>query len=186
MGCSFICCHLSPAYSSLQICISTLYVMNYKASTNEGDCKCTFISSHNMRRNKSTFAIPLIRWHLNDIFTRSPPSWKKTGTRLFYRVDIMAIDGLVVQRTWAPFQYPIRRLIVRSREVSKPRDRQFELLYRCEIWQARRQQCCRGACQISQRSDYAKYKSRGIEISRDLTISRLIGYWNGAQGSISV
>ena len=71
-------------------------------------------------------------------------------------------------------------LILRSREVSKPRDRQFKSSYSCEIWQARRQQCCRGACQISQRSDYSKYKSRGIETSRDLTIRRLIGYWNGA------
>ena len=31
---------------------------------------------------------------------------------------------------WAPFQYPIRSLIVRSREVSKLRDRQFKLSYR--------------------------------------------------------
>ena len=87
------------------------------------------------------------------------------------------------QRTRAPFQYPIRRLIVRSREVSKPQNQQFKLSYRCEIWQARRQQCCRGACQISERSDYSKYKSRGIETSRDLTIRRLIGCWNGAQYS---
>ena len=107
MGSSFIWCHLSPAHSSLQICISIIYVMNYKASTNERVCKCTFISSHNMRRNKSTLAIPLIRWRLNDTFTRSPPSWKKTGTRLFY-VDIMAIDGLVVQKTRAPFQKSAR------------------------------------------------------------------------------
>ena len=82
--------------------------------------------------------------------------------------------------TWAPFQYWIKRVIVRCRDVSKPRDRQFKLSYRCEIWLARRQQCCRGACQISERSDYSKYKSRGIETSRDLTIRRLIGYWNGA------
>ena len=79
----------------------------------------------------------------------------------------------------APFQYPIRRLIVRSREVTEPRDRQLKLSYRCEIWQARRQQC-RGACQISERSDYSKYKSRGNETSRDFMIRRLIRYWNGA------
>ena len=85
----------------------------------------------------------------------------------------------------APFQYPIRRLNVRSREVSKPLDRQFKLSYRCEIWQALRQQCCRGACQISQRSDYTRYKSRGIETSRDLTIRRLFGYWNRVQVSAS-
>ena len=34
--------------------------------------------------------------------------------------------------TWAPFQYPIR-LIVRSREVSKPQDLYLELSDRSEI-----------------------------------------------------
>ena len=52
--------------------------------------------------------------------------------------------------TRAPFQYPIRRLIVRSRKVSKPRDFYLELSDRSEIWQAPRQQCCRGACQKSE------------------------------------
>ena len=85
----------------------------------------------------------------------------------------------------APFQYPIRRLIIRSHEVLKLRDRQFKLSYRCEIWKTRRQQCCRGTCQISERLDYSKYKSRGIETSRDLTKRHLIGYWNGAQVSVS-
>ena len=47
------------------------------------------------------------------------------------------------------FQYPIRRLIVRSHEVSKPRDWWFELSLRFQIWQAHRQQCHRGACQFS-------------------------------------
>ena len=87
---------------------------------------------------------------------------------------------IIVSSTRALFQYPLRRLIVRSREVSKPRDRQFKLSYRCEIWLACRQQCCLCACQISQRSDYSKYKSRGVETSQDLMIRRLIGYWNGA------
>ena len=36
-------------------------------------------------------------------------------------------------RTWAPFQYPIRRLIVRSREVSMPRDLYIEFSNRSEI-----------------------------------------------------
>ena len=70
---------------------------------------------------------------------------------------------------------------VRSRKVSKPRDWYFKLSHRFEIWQAHRQHCCRSACQISERSDNSKYKSRGVETSRDLTIIRLIGYWNGAQ-----
>ena len=73
---------------------------------------------------------------------------------------------------WAPFQYPIRRLIIRSREVSK-----FKLLHRFEIWQASRQQGCRGACQISERSHSSKYKSSDFKTLRDLIIRRLIGYW---------
>ena len=80
----------------------------------------------------------------------------------------------------ALFQYPKRRLFVRSREVSKPRDWYFQLSYRFEIWQAHRQQCCRSACQISERSNNSKVKSRGFEALRDLTKRRLFGYWNGA------
>ena len=81
----------------------------------------------------------------------------------------------------APSQYPKRRLSVRSRKVSKPRDRYFKLSYRFEIWQAHRQHCCRSACQISERSDKSKYKSRGFETLRDLKERRLFGYWDGAQ-----
>ena len=81
---------------------------------------------------------------------------------------------------WAPSQYPKRRLFVRSREVSKPRDRYFKLSYCFEIWQAHRQHCCRSACHISERSDKSKYKSRGFETLRDLTKRRLFGYWDGA------
>ena len=82
--------------------------------------------------------------------------------------------------SWGPSQYTKRRLFVRSREVSKPRDWYFKLLYRFEIWQAHRQHCCRSACQISERSDNSKYKSRGFETLRDLTERRLFGYWDGA------
>ena len=82
--------------------------------------------------------------------------------------------------TWAPFQYPIRRLTVISREVSKSRDLYLELSDRSDIWQAPRQQGSRSACQISKRCDNLNYQSRGFETSRDLTIRRLIGYWNGA------
>ena len=81
---------------------------------------------------------------------------------------------------WDPSQYPKRRLTVRSSEVSKPRDLYFKLSYRFEIWQAHRQHCCRSACQISERSDFSKYKSRGFETSRDLTIRLIFGYWDGA------
>ena len=80
---------------------------------------------------------------------------------------------------WALFQYPIRRLIVRYRKVSKPRDLYLGLSDRSEIWQAPRQHWCRCACQISKRCDDLNYQSRGFETSRDLTIRRLIRYWNG-------
>ena len=85
---------------------------------------------------------------------------------------------------WAPSRYPKRRLFVRSRKVSKPRDWYFELSYRFEIRHAHRQHCCRSACQISERSDNSKYKSRGFETLRDLTERRLFGYWDGAQVDI--
>ena len=80
-----------------------------------------------------------------------------------------------------PSQYQKRRLSVRSRKVSKPRDLYIELSDRSEIWQALRQQCCRCACQISKRYDNLKYQSRGFETLRVLTKRRLFGYWDGAQ-----
>ena len=82
--------------------------------------------------------------------------------------------------TWAPSQYPKRRLSVRSRKVSKPRDLYLELSDHSEIWQALWQQCCRCACQISKRYDNLKYQSRGFETLRDLTKRRIFGYWDGA------
>ena len=92
----------------------------------------------------------------------------------------VASDGVSLQAVWAPSQYPKRRLFLRSRKVSKPRDCYFQLSYRFEIWQAHRQHCCRSACQISERSENSKYKSRGFEALRDLTEIRLFGYWDGA------
>ena len=79
-----------------------------------------------------------------------------------------------------PVSISDRRLIVRSRKVSKPRDLYLKLYDRLEIGQALRQQCCRRACQISERCCNLNYQSRGFETSRDLTIRRLIRYWNGA------
>ena len=115
--------------------------------------------------------------YINDMTSQVSPG---TCIRLF------ADDWLVyramnsTQDHWAPSQYAKRRLFVRSREVSKPRDWYFKLSYRFEIWQAHRQQCCRSACQISERLDNSKYKSRGFETSRDLTKRHLFGYWDGA------
>ena len=109
-------------------------------------------------------------WHPTGAWTNDDPApW-----------PIYASLGLTVV-TRARSQYPKRRLFVRSREISKPRDWYFKLSYPFEIWQAHRQHCCRSAGQISERSDNSKYKSRGFETLRDLTERRLFGYWDGAQ-----
>ena len=78
-------------------------------------------------------------WFLiaNDRWMRMDWRWKWSSTRL---------------KHLAPSQYPKRRLIVRSREVSKPWYWYFKLSYRFEIWQAHRQQCCRSACFQSDRT----------------------------------
>ena len=78
--------------------------------------------------------------------------------------------------SWTPFQYPIKRLTVRTRKVSKPRDLYLELFDRSEILQAARQQGCRSACRISKRCHNLNFQSRGFETSRDLPIRRIIGY----------
>ena len=87
--------------------------------------------------------------------------------------------------TRALFHYPQRRLIVRSHKVSKSRDSYLNLSDRSDIWQAHRQHCCRGVRLISKRSDDLNYQSGGFETLRDLTIRRLIRYWNRAQISIA-
>ena len=85
----------------------------------------------------------------------------------------------------APFQYPIRRRIVRSRKASKPRNFCFHKLFdRSEIWHASRQQCCEAPSNFqSDAIIQLNYHPRGFNTSRDFTIRRLIGYWNGAQYS---
>ena len=89
--------------------------------------------------------------------------------------------SIAKEKNRAASQYPKRRLSLRSRKVSKPRDLYLELPDHSEIWQALRQQCCRCACQISKRYDNSKCQSRGFETLRDLTERRLFGYWDGAQ-----
>ena len=86
--------------------------------------------------------------------------------------------GLHIVTSWDPFQYLIRRLIVWSREVSKPGELYLELFDHSEIWQV--QHRCPFACQISKRWDNLNYQSCDLDSSRDLTIRRLIGYWNGS------
>ena len=82
-----------------------------------------------------------------------------------------------------PFQYPIRLLIGRSREVPKSRELYLELSDRSEIWQTPQEHCCRCASQISKRCHNLSYQSCGFETSQDPTIRRLIGYWNRGQNS---
>ena len=89
--------------------------------------------------------------------------------------------SLHIYNTRALFQYPIWHLIVRFREISKPRDLCLELSDHSKIWQAPWQHCCREARQISKWCNHSIYQSRSFETQRDLTIKRLIGYWNGAQ-----
>ena len=75
------------------------------------------------------------------------------------------------------FQYPIRRLIVGTRKVSKLRDLYIELFDRSGNCQAPRQHCCRCACQISKRCDDLNYQSCGFDTSCDFTMRRLMRYW---------
>ena len=77
----------------------------------------------------------------------------------------------------APFQYPLRRLVVKSHGVSMSRDWQFKSKHRFEIRQAPGQECSQ-ACQISERYDDFKHHSCGFQTSRDLTIRRFNGYLN--------
>ena len=73
----------------------------------------------------------------------------------------------------------------RSRKFSNPRDCLLKYSYCFDIWRAARQHCCRAACQISERLDDSKHRSRAFEALRDLTIRHLIWYRNGPQVSIA-
>ena len=53
------------------------------------------------------------------------------------------------------------------------RDWMLQWSYRSEIWQAPRQQRCRGTCQISERLEKSKPESRGFETSRGLAVRHL-------------
>ena len=70
-------------------------------------------------------------------------------------------------------------------KVSQPQTLYLELSDRSEIRQAPRQHRCRKACKISKRCDNLNHQSGGFETS-DITIRRLIGYWNGALGDMKI
>ena len=101
------------------------------------------------------FPLMTSSWLLIHVLTSKPPlnlghGCVITFSSLWMQLLVHATD------TWGPSQYPKRRLSVRSRKVSKPRDLYLELSDRSEIWQALRQQCCRCACQSSKRYDNLK------------------------------
>ena len=77
--------------------------------------------------------------------------------------------------TCAQLQYTIRRLIVRSRKVSKPHDLYLELADRSKIWQA---------VPLKFECDNSNYQSRSLKTSQDLKIRRLsdieTGPWSPA------
>ena len=79
-----------------------------------------------------------------------------------------------------PFQYPIRRLIVRSRKVSKLWDLYAELPDWIEFWKAPQQHCCCGSCSISKWCHDSNYQPCSFATSRDITIRCFIRYWNRA------
>ena len=99
----------------------------------------------------------------------------------YMSLKIRTICPSDIGKSWALFQYSIRRLILRSLEASKPQDLYLELSCRFGIWQAPRQHCCRSACQISKWCSILKYQSCGSATTQDLTIRCVIGYWNRAQ-----
>ena len=88
------------------------------------------------------------------------------------------------QDVGVPFQYIIRRLTVRSREVSKPRRHWYSSLnYRIALQFDRH--IVSSAVDVpakfqSDRTILNIYKSRGFDLLRDLTVSRLFDYRNRA------
>ena len=78
------------------------------------------------------------------------------------------------QRVGRRIKYRQNLAIAESRELSTPRDWMLWWSYGSEIWQSSRQRCCQCAyrCQISERLEKPKPKSRGFETSRDLAVRR--------------
>ena len=91
----------------------------------------------------------------------------------------MCLAGFFVQRFLMDIWYhisPYRE----SRKVVKPWDFHLELYDCSETWQARRQERCRYARQITKQYNNPNSQSRGLDASGDLMIRCTVGYWNGA------
>ena len=110
------------------------------------------------------------------MYSRNALTRQNTVWQLCFLIDETL--RIFIEASWDTFyrasiHYAVRRLTTRSREVSKPRDSCLDFSNRSEIWQPSRQQCCRDACQISERYDHINTQSHGFETSRDLTVRRL-------------
>ena len=70
-------------------------------------------------------------WHLLNLRVFS--QWKLRFPREKLTQFPSPDHGISPWSPWAPSQYTKRRLFVRSREVSKPRDWYFKVMYRFEI-----------------------------------------------------
>ena len=113
-----------------------------------------------------------------DLFPGCYPRSREDGfyqcNKLFTYVKLYLTDwdhssvtlGNNRKRTLCHVQNPIRRLVMRYRKVSKPRDLYLE-------WS--------DCSEISKRCEHFTPRSHVFESVRDLTIRRLIGYRNRAQ-----
>ena len=109
--------------------------------------------------------------------------WDKDAFRSLYDIsNTMAVTILTRQGTSALSQYPIRRVIVRSRRVLK--SWVFLVIIVLLLWNltgsSEALNCCLCAWQFQSDTIYFNTRSRAFETLRDLTTRRLIGYWNGA------
>ena len=92
-----------------------------------------------------------------------------SGLRAYY-TEILWIVVVWIQAdlsiSFRAYINAVRYLTAKSREVSKPRNWMLWWLYHSDIWQASRQHCCQGACQISEWLEKSKPESQQL---RDFT-----------------
>ena len=94
---------------------------------------------------------------------------------LLFLVDVLSLlNGVEYSLSQVLGLYSLsrRRLMARSREISKSRNSTVNLSNRSEIQQVPRQRCGRNASQISKRYDQYNTQSHGFEILRDLAVRR--------------
>ena len=94
------------------------------------------------------------RWPVNS-------SHKGPVTRKMFPFDDVIMNDsycwlLYDESTKRPFQYQVRHLFERSREISTVHNWGLELLERSEMWQISRQHCHHGTCQIPKKSKHHK------------------------------